>query len=107
MQRRKNLTILVLALVLVFFGGQRAFAGEQDFKEAFDDIHLYDDTLIVVDTTAAPGESFWVTVNLTNKTIDVAGFSFTRMSIHAGNPCNGKKTPDRNTIGNISICITA
>lgn len=58
------------------FGGQRAFAGEQDVEEAFKDSNLYNDTLIVVDTTAAPGDSFWVTVSLTNKTIDVAGFSF-------------------------------
>jgi hypothetical protein len=56
--------------------GQKAFAGEKDAKEAFDDIELLDDTLIVLDTTAAPGETFWVTVNLTNKTIPVAGASF-------------------------------
>ena len=55
-------------------GEQKAFAGEQDFKEAFVDSHLYDDTLMVIDTTAAPGDSFWVTVSLTNNTIEVAGF---------------------------------
>jgi len=55
---------------------QEAFAGEQDFKEAFVDIYLYDDTLIVIDTTAAPGESFWLTISLTNTTIPVAAFDF-------------------------------
>lgn len=58
------------------FGGQEAFAGEQDMEEAMVDSFLYDDTLIVVDTTAAPGESFWLTVDLTNKTIPVGGFGF-------------------------------
>jgi hypothetical protein len=56
--------------------GQKAFAGEKDTKEAFDDIELVDDTLIVLDTTAAPGDTFWVTVSLTNTTIPVAGASF-------------------------------
>lgn len=56
------------------FGGQKAFAGEQDFNEAFEDIYLDDDTLIVLDATAEPGDSFWLTVSLTN-TILVAGFS--------------------------------
>jgi len=55
--------------------GQKAFAGELDFKEAFIDSNIYTDTLIVVDTTAAPGASFWLTVNLTNLTIPAAGFS--------------------------------
>ncbi len=54
---------------------QEAFAGEQDFNEAFADSYLTEDSLIVSDTTAAPGESFWVTVNLTNTTIPVIGFS--------------------------------
>jgi hypothetical protein len=57
-------------------GGQKAFAGEQGIKEAMVDSNLYNDTLIVVDTTAAPGSSFWLTVNLTNKTIPVTGFGF-------------------------------
>jgi len=56
------------------FNGQKAFAGEQDFEEAFVDSYLYDDTLIVIDTTAAPGDDFWLTVSLTNNTIEVAGF---------------------------------
>lgn len=56
------------------FNGQKAFAGEQDFEEAFVDSYLYDDTLIVIDTTAAPGDDFWLTVSLTNNTIEVATF---------------------------------
>jgi hypothetical protein len=56
--------------------GQKAFAGQKDAKEVFDDIELPNDTLIVLDTTAAPGETFWLTVSLTNKTIPVAGVSF-------------------------------
>ena len=54
--------------------GEMAFAGEQDFEEAFVDSNLYNDTLIVIDTTAAPSDSFWLTVSLTN-TIPVAGFN--------------------------------
>lgn len=55
--------------------GQRAFAGGKDIKEAFVDSILYNDTLIAVDTIAAPGSSFWLTVSLTNKTIPVAGIN--------------------------------
>jgi hypothetical protein len=54
-------------------GGQKAFAGEQDDKDAKVDSFLYNDTLIVEDVEAEPGDSFWVTVSLTN-TIVVAGF---------------------------------
>ncbi len=54
---------------------QETFASENEFQEAYVDSFLYDDTLIVVDTSAAPGDSFWVTVSLTN-TIPVAGFKF-------------------------------
>ena len=56
------------------FNGQKAFAGEQDFEEAFVDSYLFDDTLIVLDATAEPGDSFWLTVSLTNNTIEVATF---------------------------------
>jgi hypothetical protein len=55
---------------------QKAFAGEKDVKEALIDSSIYTDTLIAIDTTAAPGESFWLTVNLTNITVPVAGISF-------------------------------
>jgi hypothetical protein len=54
------------------WNGQSVFANELDTKEAYSDSYLYNDTLIVVDTTAAPGETFWLTVNLTN-TIPVSG----------------------------------
>ncbi len=55
------------------FGGQRAFAGEQDIEEAMVDSFLDNDTLIVVNTTAAPGDSFWVTINMVS-TIPIYGF---------------------------------
>jgi cbb3-type cytochrome oxidase subunit 3 len=55
--------------------GQKALAGETDIKGALVDSILHNDTLIAVDTTAAPGDSFWVTVKLTNITIPVAGVS--------------------------------
>jgi hypothetical protein len=61
---------------LVHFGGQKALADDQDAEDAKVDSFLTNDTLIVVDTTAAPGESFWLTVNLTNTTIPVSGFGF-------------------------------
>ena len=61
---------------LVHFGGQRALADDQDVEDAKADSFLTNDTLLVVDTTAAPGQSFWLTVNLTNTTIPVSGFSF-------------------------------
>ena len=57
-------------------GGPRAFAGEQGINEPAEDIFLEDDTLIVVDTTAAPGQSFWLTVRLTDISIPVSGFGF-------------------------------
>ena len=61
---------------LVTIGGQKALADEQDIEEALIDSMVDTDTLIVIDTTAAPGDSFWVTVSLTNSSIPVAGFSF-------------------------------
>ena len=57
------------------WNGQKAFAGEKGTKEAFVDSNIYTDTLIAVDTTAAPGDTFWITINLTNKTVPVAGFN--------------------------------
>lgn len=54
---------------------ENAFAGEEGLKEALVDSLLYNDTLIAVDTTAAPGDSFWVTIELTNETVPVAGVS--------------------------------
>ncbi len=53
---------------------QNVLASERDFHEAKDETLSYD-TLIVVDTTAEPGDTFWVTVRLTNKTLEVAGFN--------------------------------
>jgi hypothetical protein len=54
-------------------GGREAFAGEQ---EAFVDSFLTDDTLIVEDATAEPGDSFWLAVSISNNTIEVGGFKF-------------------------------
>jgi len=56
-------------------GNQKVFAGEKDSKEALSIIELPNDTLKVLDTTAAPGDTFWVTVSLTN-TIPVAAVNF-------------------------------
>ena len=61
---------------LVYFGGQKALADEQDVEDAKIDSVVHSDTLIVVDTTAAPGESFWLTISLTNDSIPVSGFGF-------------------------------
>jgi hypothetical protein len=60
---------------LVSFGGQKALADEQGTEEAMKDSFLTRDTLWVLDTTAAPGGSFWLTVSLKNS-IAVAGFNF-------------------------------
>ncbi|UCB51593.1 MAG: hypothetical protein JSV10_06245, partial [Candidatus Zixiibacteriota bacterium] len=68
-------SLLDLGESLVTIGGQRALADEQDTEDAMADSFLTDDTLWVLDTTAAPGESFWVTVSLDNG-IPVAGFNF-------------------------------
>lgn len=57
------------------FGGQNAFAGEQDMEEAMVDSFLDDDTLIVVSDSAAPGDSFWLTINMVS-TIPIYGFDF-------------------------------
>ncbi|MGB2980682.1 MAG: hypothetical protein WBC77_05505, partial [Candidatus Zixiibacteriota bacterium] len=53
-------------------GGKEALASTNDFQEAFAET-LYDDSLIVVDTSAAPGESFWLTVDMVS-TILTYGF---------------------------------
>ncbi len=55
------------------FSRQEALASTNDFQEAYADSYLTDDTLIVVDTSAAPGESFWLTINMTN-TFSVFGW---------------------------------
>jgi hypothetical protein len=47
------------------FNRQKALASTNELQEAFDEI-LDDDTLIVVDASAAPGDSFWLTVNMVN-----------------------------------------
>ncbi|MGB3092774.1 MAG: FlgD immunoglobulin-like domain containing protein [Candidatus Zixiibacteriota bacterium] len=64
------------SVVVGELAGQKAFAGEQDVEEAMMDSMVDTDTLFVVDTTAAPGDTFWLTVSLTNDSIPVAGFSF-------------------------------
>ena len=53
---------------------QKLLASERDFHEAKDETLQYD-TLIAVSTSAEPGDTFWVTISLTNKTIPVAGFN--------------------------------
>jgi hypothetical protein len=47
-------------------GSQEALASVNSDLETKGDVYLDDDTLIVVDTTANPGESFWLTINMTN-----------------------------------------
>jgi hypothetical protein len=51
---------------------QEALASTNDFQEAYDET-LHNDTMIVVDTSAAPGESFWLTLSITN-TRSIAGW---------------------------------
>ncbi|GAJ03315.1 unnamed protein product, partial [marine sediment metagenome] len=53
-------------------GGKEALASVNDFQEAFAET-LYDDSLIVVNASAAPGESFWLTVDMVS-TILTYGF---------------------------------
>jgi len=53
-------------------GGKEALASTNDFQEAYDET-LYNDTLIVVDTSAAPGSSFWLTIDMVN-TRSLAGW---------------------------------
>jgi hypothetical protein len=80
--------------------GQNVFASELSIKKPYSDIVLDNDTLIVLDTTAAPGDTFWVTVCLTNTTIPVATAEITirykKSIIHPvysiTNPC-GSDTP--------------
>ncbi len=45
---------------------QEALASTNDFQEAYDE-SLYDDTMYVEDVSAAPGESFWVTLGISNR----------------------------------------
>ena len=54
---------------------QEALASENDFQEAYGDSIREDDTLIVVDATAAPGDSFWITIEMVNN-IPILGFDF-------------------------------
>jgi|GEM_PF-890200 len=46
-------------------GWKEALASTNDFEEAYDET-LFNDTLIVVDTSAAAGSSFWLTIDMVN-----------------------------------------
>jgi hypothetical protein len=50
-----------------------AVASVYDFKEAQDE-SLKNDTLIVVNDTAGPGETFWLTINMANHTKPLLGW---------------------------------
>lgn len=49
----------------LYLGTEQALADIYDTKEAFEE-SLWGDTIVVMDTSAAPGEAFWLTIRMRN-----------------------------------------
>lgn len=57
----------------ISLSSEEALASVNHFEKTYDE-SLYDDTLIVVSDTAAPGESFWLTIDMANHTKPLLGW---------------------------------